>query len=326
VKAVAFAGGAAGVLLLSGLAVRTDLGAMLGALASGGWKLSWLLPYRALFYALYAMSFSRLLQAADPACRAPFSYIFWVTSVREAVDRLLPVASVGGSFVGVRLMAWRGLDAATIGASVIMETVLTLVNSYMFAAAGVVLLAGIGAAHQEYRRVILTLLMSLPVPLAMILLLRHGAVFERLEKVAARFSALKFPSNGAARLDHRVNLMLRNRAGLARAGGLEVIALTSGCFEIWFALRLLGHPVTIAQAVILESMTVALRHVAFFVPAGIGVQEAGLVVFGRLLGIDGELALAVSMVKRTRELCWGIPSLLSWQWLEGRRLQRVQAT
>jgi len=71
----------------------------------------------------------------------------------------------------------------------------------------------------------------------------------------------------------------------------------------------------------LESMTQAIRHVAFIVPAGLGVQEAGLVVFGHVVGISGEMALAVGMVKRMRELAWGVPTLVGWQWVEGRRLR-----
>ena len=106
---------------------------------------------------------------------------------------------------------------------------------------------------------------------------------------------------------------------MCATGTLQFAALLSGAFEIWFALRLFGHPVGVETAIVLESMTQALRHLAFVVPAGIGVQEAGLVVFGHVLGIGGELALAVSMAKRMRELLWGLPSLLSWQWCEGRR-------
>ena len=65
----------------------------------------------------------------------------------------------------------------------------------------------------------------------------------------------------------------------------------------------------------------AVRLLAFMVPAGLGVQEAGLVLFGQALGISSELALSVSMAKRMREVLCGLPSLLSWQWMEGRRLR-----
>ena len=88
-------------------------------------------------------------------------------------------------------------------------------------------------------------------------------------------------------------------------------------------LRLFGHPVSATDALILESLTQALRHVAFVIPAGLGVQEAGLVVFGNALGINNELALAVSMAKRMREVLCGVPSLLSWQWFEARRMRSL---
>jgi uncharacterized membrane protein YbhN (UPF0104 family) len=111
---------------------------------------------------------------------------------------------------------------------------------------------------------------------------------------------------------------------VAGVGG-SVVALVSGAFEIWFALRLFNHPVSIGAAVMLESMTQAIRHIAFIVPAGLGVQEAGLVVFGHVVGISGELALAVGMIKRIRELAWGVPTLVGWQWVEGRRLRRASS-
>jgi hypothetical protein len=85
-------------------------------------------------------------------------------------------------------------------------------------------------------------------------------------------------------------------------------------------LYLCQHPISFGNAVILESMIQAMRHMAFFVPAGIGVQEAVLVLFGQLLGVSGELALAVSMAKRVREILCGLPALASWQWMEARRL------
>ena len=87
-------------------------------------------------------------------------------------------------------------------------------------------------------------------------------------------------------------------------------------------MRLFGHPIGANAAIVLESMTLAVRHVAFMVPAGLGVQGDGFILFGHVLGIDTDMALAVSMAKRLREVLWGGPALLTWQWAEGRRLHR----
>jgi hypothetical protein len=51
------------------------------------------------------------------------------------------------------------------------------------------------------------------------------------------------------------------------------------------------------------------------------VQEAAVVLFGYVAGVGGEVALSLALVKRMREILFGVPALLSWQWLETRRLR-----
>jgi putative membrane protein len=313
-----------GLALLVALALRTDLAAMLHTLGTAGWPLLWLIPYRGLYFLLYALGWLYLLRPYDPGKRCGLGYAFWVTSVREAIDRLLPVASVGGGVAGVRLMRWRGLAAAPVGATVIVEIVLTLIVSYAFTAVGLLLLLEQSATAQ-YRRFLTAFLLSLPAPAVMVLLLRYGSVFARLEKFLAPLVGESAFSDGAASLDRELRACFSHFRGLVPPGLLQFAALMMGSFEVWFALRLFEHPVDPSTALILESMTQAMRHLAFMVPAGLGVQEATLVLFGHSLGINSELALAVSMAKRIREVLCGVPALLSWQWMEGRRLRSEPA-
>jgi putative membrane protein len=323
VRIAGYIGGLLGLTLLVALVLRADLPAMLQALASAGWPLLWLIPYRAPYFLLFAIGWFYLLRPYDPEGRAGLGYLFWVTSVREAIDRLLPVASVGGGVVGVRLVRWRGIAAAPISATVIVEIVLTLIGSYAFTAVGLILLLEMSPTGAQYHRFLLIFLISLPAPAAMVLLLRYGSVFARLEKFLGPLVGVSALSEGAASLDRELRACFKRWRSLLLAGLLQFAALVMGSFEVWFALRLFGHPVAAGTALILESMTQAMRHVAFVVPAGLGVQEATLVLFGHALGISSELALAVSMAKRIREVLCGLPSLLSWQWVEGRRLRRL---
>ena len=53
---------------------------------------------------------------------------------------------------------------------------------------------------------------------------------------------------------------------------------------------------------------------------------AGLVVFGHMLGVSADMTFALAMVKRLRELAWGVPALVTWQWAEARRLRRAEAS
>ena len=84
---------------------------MVQALRLGGAAVALGHPLPRLFFLLYAIGWLALLPAE---CRRPrrARLLFWATAVRDAVDRLLPVASVGGSFVGVRMLAVAGRRAA----------------------------------------------------------------------------------------------------------------------------------------------------------------------------------------------------------------------
>jgi putative membrane protein len=322
VRVAAYIGGVLGLGLLVTLFIRADFAAMLQTFSMAGLKLLWLPPYRLLYLLLYSIGWLMLLRPYDTERRAGLGYLLWVTTVREAIDRLLPVASVGGGVAGVRLLRWRGLPGPAAGATVIVEILLTLIVSYLFTAMGLLLLLDLRAADQQYHRFLPLFLLSLPVPVVSALMLRYGSVFARLEALLRPLVGANATSEGAAALDHELRACLRRGWSLLAAGALQLIALISGAFEIWFALRLFGHPVDASAALMLESLSQAVRHLAFIVPAGLGVQEAGLVLFGHALGISGEMALAVSMAKRVREVLCGLPALLSWQWVEVRRLQR----
>jgi uncharacterized membrane protein YbhN (UPF0104 family) len=61
------------------------------------------------------------------------------------------------------------------------------------------------------------------------------------------------------------------------------------------------------------------------VPGAVGVQEGGYILLGNLLGIPGDMALALSLLRRVRELASGIPGVVAWQVVEARQLRRRRA-
>ena len=69
-------------------------------------------------------------------------------------------------------MRWRGLAAAPVAATVIVEIVLTLAVLYLFTAVGLLLLVELGAAAREYHRLLLAFVLTLPVPVVTALLLQ----------------------------------------------------------------------------------------------------------------------------------------------------------
>jgi putative membrane protein len=206
----------------------------------------------------------------------------------------------------------------------VVEGLLTIVGQYVFVSIGVLCLLRITGTVRAADNALLALAISLPIVVLLVVIVRYGSVFERLGRVMERLlgSRARCMSLGEqfAQMDTEILRLYRAPARLAAALAWQVAGLCVGTLETWLALRWLGTPVSLATALALESLTQAIRHFVFFVPSGLGVQEAGLMAFGHMLGIHSDAALALSLVKRAREILFGVPALLAWQWVEGRRL------
>lgn len=324
-KRLAYLFALAGLLGLIALVVHQGAADVARVLAQAGWPLLILLPLHALPLLLDAQGWRTLLHAALPAQRAPpLTFLWWVASVREAVNRLLPTASVGGELVGIRLARLRLNDTSAIAASIVTEVMVTMFSYYVFTVLGVLALLSAMQGAKHGWAIIVGLLLSLAGPILFALALHHGALFARLHGLIHHVfgeTQIGTAADGA-RLDEHIRALVRKPGVLLRAMGWQVSGLLIGTAEVWLALELLGHPVSLWQALFIEALTQATRQMAFFVPAGLGVQEAVVLMLGEMLGIGPDISLSLALVKRARELLFGVPALLSWQWLEVHRWRR----
>jgi uncharacterized membrane protein YbhN (UPF0104 family) len=103
---------------------------------------------------------------------------------------------------------------------------------------------------------------------------------------------------------------------------LHALDWLTGVGEVYIGLALIGSPVTLAEALVIESLTHAIRGAAFAIPGAFGAQEGGLIVLCALFGIPPDRAMALSLLKRVADLATGLPGLLAWQWMESRRWRR----
>jgi putative membrane protein len=301
-----------GVLIM--LVVHSGGQNLLRELAAAGWLLLLLVPLHFLPLLLDVCGWRALVPGP-----ARLRVLLAIAAVREAINRLLPVAAIGGEFIGVRLLMRHGTPGGTAAASVIVETMLTVVSQSLFAAIGVMCVASLTRLPAPVS-FWLGLALGLPVLGAVAALIGSRSIIVRLERLASRLCALAAP--GAAQigltafLDESIRRLVRSPGRLMKAVAWQVSGLLAGCLETWLVLRWLGHPVGFAAAVALESLTQIIRSLLFIVPAGVGVQELGLIGLSRLLGVDADTALALSLAKRLREALFGLPVLALWQWSE----------
>jgi putative membrane protein len=147
---------------------------------------------------------------------------------------------------------------------------------------------------------------------------RHG------HRVIEKFTARVLP--GALLRTMAVSTALdsiyRSRARVGASIVLHSVGWVASAIGVWIAFRLIGMRVDLKSVLALESLVSAIRSTAVFIPHALGAQEAAYTVLSPLFGIGAEFGLAVSVLKRARDLAVGIPILLIWQAIEGRSASR----
>ncbi len=298
---------AAGSVALVWVLSSVGLAVVARDVALAGWALPGMAGVHAVQLYLSAIAWRFSLGGAG----LPALAIFRVRWIREGVNSLLPVAQIGGPVVGARLLVRRGVAPPLAVAGTILDLTLEAASQLIFTLAGVGVLLAMRHDHSFLSWTLGGLGLTALGVLGFVLAQRAGLMrlVERgVEKMAARWPAT---ANWSMAGLH--DALMRRQAdvgALARAICTHSVGWTLGGAEVWIALAALGHGVGPVQAVVIESLGMAARSAGFVVPGAVGVQEGGFVLVCGLFGVPAETALALSVLKRVRELVVGAPVLL----------------
>jgi len=317
--------GFAGAALFTFLLIREGAAQVGSAIATAGWALLAVVAYHFLVPVfLDSLAWWVLFPRAE---RPRLRKIYWMRWIGESVSTLIPSAAVGGDIVRARLAAITGTPVATAAATVLVDLTLGVFTQAAFTILGVVLLVNATGQKKFVGPTIIGTIVGILAVGGFYFVQKRGMFGFLARMIAKLANSPEWQSlvHSGTTLDETVrSLYARRRAALACCG-LTILSLILNSGEIYIALWALNLYATIANAIILQSMALTIRSVAFPVPGGIGVQESGYVLVGNLLGIPGETAFALSLIARVRELGFGIPGLITWQLIEGRRLLRSRA-
>ena len=312
-------GAVLGVLAALLLVVWYGLGAVGDALALAGWSgLIAISLYHFVPVALCALAWRALF--AQP--KVSLLQFVWIRSLRDAGSDLLALVPGGGEMLGIRAMKLAGIEIDAATASTVVDITVEIFAQIGFIVIGLVILLD-HPAGPLVPWTLLGLAALVPLAAAMLFAQRIGLIglIERFaDKLAASYgwTALLHISG----LEERVQAIYANRGAILRAGATHLLAWIVGIGEAGIALAMMGVRPGFGALLVLESLTFAIRTAAFFVPAAAGIQEGGYVLLGGALGIAPDIALALSLLKRGRELLLGGVALLLWNGIESRRLWR----
>lgn len=307
-------GGLAGAVLLLSQQDMTEVGALLGK-AGLGLILASLAHLPSM--ALNAQAWRVLLPQRGRPSLPGMTANVWI---RESVNGLLPVARVGGEVASYRLLRGGGVGVAPAAASLMVDMAVSILSQLAFSLLGLALLAWAGAGV-GWGGVALAMLCGLGLAGGFILAQRAD-LFGRAAAVLNRIGAGRFAVFAAH--SHAIDRMTRRLWRARRAIGAcflwQLAGWMAGSLEIWLALHFLGAPVSLAEALAIEAMVQAVSAVAFLVPGALGLQEAGFLGIGLLLGLPPEMATALAIARRIRDMVVFLPGLLGWVWAERRIL------
>jgi putative membrane protein len=247
----------------------------------------------------------------------------WGRLMREAASDVLPFSQLGGLVIAGRVAVLGGVGAGEAFASSVIDITAEIAAQLIYTLAGIAILAAhLGAGHRNG-----PLLWSLAAVIAvgaavvagMVATQQKGAAFfeQVMSKVAPNAAEYAQDAHAAFQAAYA------ERGRLLACLILHLVGWFGGAFGSWLILRFIGHPLSYASMVAIESVLFAVRNAAFIVPSGLGVQEGAYALLGPLFGLPVEAALALSLLKRARDITIGVPVLLFWQVQESRHLRRL---
>ncbi len=311
--------GLAGLALAAWLLASYGLGRILDLVGQAGWVGIMAVIAFHLLQVVFSAAAWRTI--AGPMPRRPTLGGYWVLRwIREAVNNLLPVAQIGGEFVAARLLRRRAVPLAPAIAGTVADLTMEMVTQIMFTLLGLGLLlhnvGGGGLSSTVVGFVVVALMV-----LAGFLGAQWFGLALVLEKALMRIGrAVGWAGTAEVEGLHQALLSCYRRPGrVLLATCWHSISWLLGGVEICLALHFLGHDTSLANGTVIESLGQALKAAGFAVPGALGVQEGGYIVICQAFNLSPEIAIALSLIKRLREVVLGVPGLVTWRLLGTRK-------
>lgn len=239
--------------------------------------------------------------------------------VRDSAAEVLPVSQFGGIASGVRAAMLQGVSAPPACASMIVDVTTEMLAQIAYLALGIVILTA--RVPRTPMVASLTSTSMLGLVLAAVAAGLFVAVQRYGRQITARLAGplLRSAQQTATGVSVALDEIYRSPLRVTLSVALHFAAWVGSGLGVWLGFRLMGTRVDVSAVLAIESLVYATRSAAVLVPNALGVQEAAYALLGPLFGVGAEVALAMSVLKRARDIALGVPVLLVWHAAEGRR-------
>ncbi len=237
----------------------------------------------------------------------------------ESLNNLIPSGHVGGEAVKVLLLRGYGISAADGATAAVVSKSAQTLAQLLFIILASLLFAFSDRADAALRAALLLLCTVGFLAVGGLFWVQTLGVFRMLISLADR---LRIKSRRLearrARLLEIDNMIIgfyrRDPRQFYRSTLFYFAGWALDAIEIYLVAHLLGIPVSWSQAIVVEAFTGIAKILGMWVPGSLGIQESGIILSGRIVGLPDTLCGAYAVIRRFRELIFaGIGMVLLYR-------------
>jgi uncharacterized protein (TIRG00374 family) len=238
--------------------------------------------------------------------KVPFFSLFRIKIIGDALNVLLPSASLGGEAARAYLLK-RAVPLKEGIPSIVFDKTVEFVASTVFLASGLLLGSLFVRLPEGLLAPTIICLTVTTAGVVLLIVFSVRGVCATLTRITARFPRVRKWVEGREEhleaLDENLRRLYRkgHRKTVA-AAGFHFLARLAGSFEVLIVLRVLGVPVGFAQAVFIYSVLVVINTVFFILPGQWGVTESASMLLLQAMGQPAAIGLSLGVIRRIRKL------------------------
>lgn len=290
-----------GVALFGYLVSIADWIRIFGLVGGLGWGFIPVLAIYAGAFAVDTASWQLVIDHAPLTWRW-FAALWRIRLVGMAANQLTPLVGLAGEPLKAVLLKRRlGVAYREGAASLLVAKTANLLALAIFLAVGTAFAVADGNLPPTYRTTVAIGAGLVVSGIALVFAMQRLRI---LSKLGRRAAMVRLLDGDGAFDDLLVDAYTRRRSQFLVATLLTLLNWILGAVELYTILRLLDAPITLSGAWGVQAAVELVRAVTFFIPAGLGAQEAIFVVMLTPVTGDASSALAAALIRRARELLW----------------------
>jgi len=240
-------------------------------------------------------------------------YRFWkVLMFGSALEKVTPFAGLGGEPIKALVLKSRfGVPYGEGTASLVLTRMSDVIALILFITMGLCLILSEDVLSVPFQIGAAAGLTLLVVNTAGFFVVQRYRAFSWLRawldrrfgaRIGARVGALLDGINEVE--DNLVNFYTGSPGRFVASIFVAFCQWMVGAIAAYAALDLLGHPVSFADAIVIEAVTLLVISTLFFVPGDLGTQEVAIVTIVEGLTGSSDLGLALAAIRRAHDLLW----------------------